>query len=153
MAQRDPHADPYIDSGRSAAGHTLIHMKIEALKNSIQDAAQLHDRGVMLVARCDRRRLLPWAVLTLTPAGVVALGMVAVSSFDGTYDGAMAGTWSMLGVTLCLSAALLALAWLSAIKQIGETGQRLQRRAEYQRRMGLLHLAELTGKEPDETLR
>jgi hypothetical protein len=143
MAQRILHADPYSVSGRSAAGQTQLRMKCDALQRSIEDADQLERRGLGLIQRSSRRTLLAGGAIAVALVSTTLLGMVAVNAHDGTYDGVLVGNWAMLGAVVCLGGLSIAWGWLSSLQRLRETGQRLMRRAEYQRRVAMLQLTEI----------
>jgi hypothetical protein len=142
MAQR-PHAEPYLDSGRSAARVRLL-MKVEALQRSVSDADATEARGHRLLARCATRRMYGALAILPTAAAAAGLGLLAANSWDGTYDGALIGGWSSLGFFICIGLISIALGWLSSLARLRETGRRLLRRAEYQRRLALLQLSEIS---------
>jgi hypothetical protein len=143
MAQRDLHADPYLVSGRSAVQSGLWRMKQEALQRSVADADDLdrHARGV--IRRCRRHELAAAAMITFATPMAAVLGMLAADAYDGSYEGAMTGNWSMLGLTVCLGVLMMAWGWWSSLRQLRETGMRLTRRAEYQRQLATLQLTEI----------
>jgi hypothetical protein len=143
MAQRVPHADPYSVSGHSAAGQTRLRMKCEALQRSIEDADDLERRGHGLIRRSNRRRLYAGGTIASTLVAAALLSTVAANAHDGTYEGVLAGNWAMLGAVVSVGGLTFAWSWLSSLVRLRETGLRLLRRAEYQRRLATLQLTEI----------
>jgi hypothetical protein len=142
MAQREP-ADPYSVSGRGAAGLSLLRMKQEALQRSIDDADGLESRGHGLIQRSSRRARAAFGAIGGALIATVLFVMVAARSFDGTYEGLLVGNWAMLGAVVCVGGLTFSWSWLSSLGRLRETGQRLVRRAEYQRRLATLQLTEI----------
>lgn len=143
MAQRNPHADPYMDSGHSAAHQSVLRMKCEALQSSISDADDLRRRGLRLLKRSAR---LVWAAYGAMVAPVlagIALGIAASNTFDNTYEGVTLASWAVLGCFICLGVFSFASSWYSRVRRLRETAQRLLVRAEYQHRMAALRLSEI----------
>ena len=69
-------------------------------------------------------------------------GTVALRSHDGSYDGMLASNWSMLGMVVAIGALNYSWGWFSSRRRLRRTGERLIRRAEYQRRLSALQLTE-----------
>jgi hypothetical protein len=143
MAQRDPHADPYLDSGRRAATQSVVRMKCEALKSSISDADELTRRAHTLMLRSARQKRAAWAAMIAALLGCTGLAVAAGSAVDGTYEGVLLANWAILGCFICIGVFGFASGWYSKLRRLRETAQRLQTRAEYQRKLATLQLAEI----------
>jgi hypothetical protein len=142
MAERADN-DPYQESGHDAAASTRQRMKSEQLIACMKDAEQLELRGHMLIAR--GRRMTYVSVSVLIALIGVGLGLMfhCMRAYDGSYEGALAGNWSMLGALMALGAANFAWGWVSSQRRLADLGRRLIGRAEYQRRIATLQLQEV----------
>ena len=142
MAERHD-SDPYEESGRDAAASARQRMKSEQLKACMEDAGQLERRGHMLIARGRRMTYVSVTVLIMLIGLGAGLMLYCMRSYDGTYEGAMSGNWSMLGSLLALGAANFAWGWVNSQRRLADLGRRLIGRAEYQRRIATLQLQEV----------
>lgn len=134
-------SEPYTESGAHAAALTRSSRAAESYSVSLQDADEAEARGHSVGQRSRRNTRFGIVAFALTLILAAWLGVMAVTSHDGTYDGAVAGNWSMLGLVLALGALNFIWGWISAQRRLRETSARLVRRAAYQRALAASQLA------------
>lgn len=117
-------------------------MQLQALENSMLDADGLVAHGYVVIRRGVRESYYALAAILVCVVLIVVFGVVAARSPDGTYDGMLAANWSMLGVVVAIGALNFAWGWYASRRRLCETGRRIIRRAEYQRRLAALRLSE-----------
>lgn len=117
-------------------------MRRDALAASIGDAEALRARGGQVIRRGTLRSRLAFGVMLACCAVTCLFGWQATVARDGSYEGTLAANWSMLGVVTGIGALNFAWGWLSASRRLRETGERLIRRAEYQRKVAGSKLTE-----------
>ena len=136
-------AEPYLVSGTRAAVSVISRQKHDALMASINDANALETRGHAVIDSASRNSLLAVGGMVLTAGVATTLGSYAVRSMDGSYEGVLRGNWCMLGFVVMLGVLNFEWGWLSVQRRRRETGQRLLRRAECQRRLATLQLGQV----------
>lgn len=142
MSLRGSQPDPYTESGGYASAQEVRRMRREALVSSVTDADSLQARGYAVIRRGVRDSRMALGCMLLCGAAMVGCAWVTTSSYDGTYEGVMTANWGMLGVVLAAGALNFAWGWFSSRRQLRHTGERLIRRAEYQRKLATMQLTE-----------
>lgn len=136
-------AEPYLVSGTQAAVGVITRRKYDALTASIEDANALETQGRAVIKSATRNRAVSLVRLTVTSLGAAGMGLFAANAMDGTYEGALRGNWGMLGFVVLLGVLNFEWGWLGVQSRRRDTGHRLLRRAEYQRRIATLQLGEV----------
>ena len=135
--------DPYTLSGESAAAEQARRMAIETLQSSIADADTFRQHGHAVIRR-GRRHTWYGAVAMAAAAALIAwIGSFMAAGYDNTIEGAMRMNWSMLGVFIAIGLFCYAWSWLSVQRRLLETGARIIRRADYQRRLAEARMQEV----------
>ena len=142
MSPTGSNPDPYTESGAHASVQQTRRKRREALVAALCDADALQARGHAVLRRGARHSVYAGVGFVVSTAFAFLFGTVAWRSFDGTYDGALVSNWSMLGVIVAAGGMHMAMGWLVSRKRLRETGARLIRRAEYQRKLTALQLTE-----------
>lgn len=117
-------------------------MRRDALVSSVSDADSLQRRGRDVIRRGSRHSIYALAGMGASAAVVGLCFYVAMNSYDGTYEGTLRANWSMLGLVVAIGALNFTWALYHSRRRLRQTGERLIRRAEYQRSLAALQLTE-----------